>query len=85
MSDYALFPASPSRNRVWSVWADKESQLSRLGGAFTRIRPKVQPTLLLVLVGVIIYGLATVIRHTTNRTFCHSRQRKSRNQSDLGK
>ncbi|HEY9636429.1 MAG TPA: hypothetical protein V6D14_23700 [Coleofasciculaceae cyanobacterium] len=43
MSDCALFPASPSRNRVWSVWADRESHLSLVGRACTCIRPRVQP------------------------------------------
>ncbi|MDD1438182.1 hypothetical protein MEN24_17885, partial [Dolichospermum sp. ST_sed10] len=38
-----LFPASPSRNRVWSVWADRESYLSLADGIFTHIRPRVQP------------------------------------------
>lgn len=32
MSGCALLRASPFRNRVWSVWADRESQLSLLGG-----------------------------------------------------
>ncbi|MBD2197204.1 MULTISPECIES: hypothetical protein [Calothrix] len=70
MSDCALFPASLSRNRVWSVWADKESQLSLLGGAFIRIRPRVQPlvTVICCRVGVIMCGLITAIHHTTNRT-----------------
>ena len=63
MSDCALFPASLSRNRVWSVWAGKESHLSLVDGAFTRIRPRVQPFPFLELVGVVIYGLVTVI-HT---------------------
>lgn len=68
MSDCALFPASPSRNRVWSVWADKESHLSLVGRTFTCICLRVQPFLFLDLVGVIIYGLATVIHYATNRT-----------------
>ncbi|MBM0744638.1 hypothetical protein JOY44_24035 [Phormidium sp. CLA17] len=68
MSDCALLPASPSRNRVWSVWADKESYLSLVGRTCTCIRPRVQPSLLLDLVGEVIYGLVTVIHLTTNRT-----------------
>jgi hypothetical protein len=43
MSDCALFPASPSRYRVWSVWADRDSYLSLVDGTFTHIRPRVQP------------------------------------------
>ena len=43
MSDCVLFPASPSRYRVWSVWADKESYLSLVDGTYTHIRPRVQP------------------------------------------
>ncbi len=61
MSDSALFPALPSTNRVWSVWAGRESQLSLLDRIFTCIRPRVQPLLLLDLVGEFIYGLLTVI------------------------
>ena len=37
MSGCALFPASSSRYRVWSMWADRESYLSLVGGTFTRI------------------------------------------------
>src|SRR5919199_4700704 len=62
MSDCVLSPASPSRNRVCSVWADKESRLSLTGRAFTCIRLGVQSTLS-QLIGVFIYGLITVI-HT---------------------
>ena len=61
MSDSALFPASPSRKRVWSVWAGQESQLNLLDRIFTCIRPRVQPLLLLDLVGEFVYGLVTVI------------------------
>jgi hypothetical protein len=68
MSDCALFPASPSKNRVWSVWADKESHLSLVGRTFTCIPLRVQPFLFLNWAGVIIYGLITEIHHTTNRT-----------------
>jgi len=60
--------APPTKRPVQVARADKESQLSLLDGAFTRILPRVQPVLLLGLVGVIIYGLITVIHHTTNRT-----------------
>ncbi|WP_217385696.1 hypothetical protein, partial [Dolichospermum sp. UHCC 0259] len=43
MSDYALFPALTSRNRVGSSWAGRESYLSLVDGACTHIRPRVQP------------------------------------------
>jgi hypothetical protein len=43
MSDCVLFPASISRNRVGSSWADRESYLSLVDGTYTRIRPRVQP------------------------------------------
>ena len=43
MSDCVLFPASLSKNRAWSVWADRESYLSLAEGAYTLIRPRVQP------------------------------------------
>ncbi len=57
MSDSTLFPALPSSIRVWSVWTGRESQLSLLDRIFTCIRPRVQPPLLLDLVGKFIYGL----------------------------
>ena len=43
MSDCVLFPASLPKNRAWSVWADRESYLSLAEGAYTLIRPRVQP------------------------------------------
>ncbi|MDK2412512.1 hypothetical protein QHH11_26960, partial [Aphanizomenon sp. PH219] len=43
MSDCVLFPASTSRYRVGSSWADRESYLSLVDGTCTHIRPRVQP------------------------------------------
>jgi len=43
MSGCVLFPASLSKNRAWSVWADRESYLSLAEGTYTLIRPRVQP------------------------------------------
>ncbi|MEG4534774.1 hypothetical protein [Microcoleus sp. D2_18a_D3] len=63
MSDCVLFPASLSKNRAWSVWADRESYLSLAEGACTLIRPRVQPC------GWKGYVRAfTVIHASTNRT-----------------
>ncbi|MBR8838160.1 MAG: hypothetical protein DSM106950_30200 [Stigonema ocellatum SAG 48.90 = DSM 106950] len=73
LSDCALSPASSSRNRVWSTWADRESHLNLVDGTFTRIRPEVQPlmTVICCQVGGVMYGLDTVIHPTTNRTSFH--------------
>ncbi|MEG4397179.1 phytochelatin synthase family protein [Microcoleus sp. BROC3] len=63
MSDCVLFPASLSKNRAWSVWADRESYLSLAEGTCTLIRPRVQPC------GWKRYVRAfTVIYVSTNRT-----------------
>jgi hypothetical protein len=60
MSDCALFPASPCKKRVYSVWADKESVLSLDGRAFTFIVWTVK-LVLQDLALAVIYGLITVI------------------------
>ncbi len=63
MSDCVLFPASLSKNRAWSVWADRESYLSLVEGTCTPIRPRVQPC------GWKSYVRTfTVIYSSTNRT-----------------
>jgi len=53
------------------VWAGKESHLSLVGEAFTRIRPRVQPRPFVDLVGKVMYGLDTVFHFATNRTVFH--------------
>ncbi|MEG4373630.1 hypothetical protein QUB29_29725, partial [Microcoleus sp. B4b_D2] len=64
MSDCVLFPASLSKNRAWSVWADRESYLSLAEGTCTLIKPRVQPC------GWKRYVRAfTVVYASTNRTF----------------
>ncbi|MEG4397335.1 hypothetical protein [Microcoleus sp. BROC3] len=63
MSDCVLFPASLSKNRAWSVWADRESCLSLAEGICTLISPRVQPC------GWKRYVRTfTVIHASTNRT-----------------
>ncbi len=49
--------------------ADKESRLSLTGRTFTYINLEVQPliTVICCKVGVLMYGLVTVIQHSTNR------------------
>src|SRR4028118_614892 len=63
MSDCALFPASLSKNRAWSVWADRESYLSLAEGTCTLIKPRVQPCSWKRYVRAF-----TVIHVSTNRT-----------------
>jgi hypothetical protein len=60
-----------------TVRPDRESYLSLIDGTFTRIRPRVQPFLLLDWVGSVMYGLDTVIRATTNRTLFPSSKGRS--------
>ncbi|MEG3968706.1 hypothetical protein QUA00_13925 [Microcoleus sp. T2B6] len=67
MSDCVLFPASLSKNRAWSVWADRESYLSLVEGTCTLISPRVQPC------GWKRYVRTfTVIHVSTNRTYSSS-------------
>jgi hypothetical protein len=55
-----LFPASPCKKRVYSVWAGKESILSLDDGAYTHIIWTVKLALVDLALAV-MYGLVAVI------------------------